>query len=416
MGFSRRISCLAFAAATAFICAPRSCAAGPWEGPASELAEKIVSRIAPGATLWLEVRNESSLGANEVSEITRILRAELSDRGARLFKTTQPSEQVGVTLSENLEGLLWVAEIRHAGSPPAPSPRDVVMIQVARPRAENLPAPSETLALRKTLLYEQRVGILDLALLEGTEAAEPLLLVFDTERVALYKKQATNWVIEQSLPVTRSRPWPRDARGRLTVRAGGSFDAYAPGTRCAGETLPALSMECHDSNDPWPLSSAASAQVAGHFSADRNFFDGPLSISGEKASVAPFYSAAIVADPSGPMEILAGLDGSARLFRKGAEPLATLAGWGSDIAALQSGCGSGWQILATRAGDLTEADSIHAYSIRDGALAEASAPAEFPGPVTALWPAERGRTALAVTRDLKRGEYEAFTLSISCGR
>jgi len=118
----------------------------------------------------------------------------------------------------------------------------------------------------------------------------------------------------------------------------------------------------------------------------------------------------------------AGLDGRTQVLQKGPEPLAIVEGWGSSLVALKSGCGSGWQLLSTRPGSLTEVDAVQAYEIssarRDKAVA-VSTPVEFAGPVTALWPISdpaRQDTALAVCRDLKTGRYAAFSLSISCGQ
>jgi hypothetical protein len=415
MGLSRRILCLAFTSTILFLYATASRAAGMWDGAASDLARKIASHTGPRAIMTLEVRNQSSLDASEATEIARSLRAELRAQGARILKTTRPQAQVIVTLSENLQGFLWVAEIRRAGPPVQQGLPEVVMIQVVRPAAADLAPPPETLVLRKALVYEQPSPILDLARLESPGTAEARLLVLSPEGVAVYKKQEDNWVAEQSISLTRSRPWPRDPRGRLVLRQGGLFDAYTPGTRCQGATAPALTLECHDSDDAWPLGEVGPAEMSGHFVPDRNFFDGKLTLADQEIQVPEFVSAASVPGDSGTLKIFADLDGRVRAFGKYPEPVATIDGWGSDIAALQSGCGSGWQILSTRAGDLTQVDAIQAYSLRDRAAVEVSAPVELPGPVTALWQSEDGRTVRAVARDLKSGTYEAFTLSISCG-
>jgi hypothetical protein len=409
MGLSRRILCLA-STVVVFMCAPPSHAAGNWDGAASELARKIILHTTPQVEIALEVSNQSSLGANEVSEITRSLRAQLRAQGARVLKTGRTPTQVAVTLSENLQGLLWVAEIRRGDA------QDVVMIRSARPLTESSSASPETLMLRKAPVYEQQHPILDLAILEPPGAAEPHLVVLEPQKVAVYRKQEEKWIFAQTLSIMRSRPWPRDPRGRLVMHPDEQFDAYTPGTRCQGTALPTLTLECHASDDAWPLDSGDSDGMKAHFATDRNFFDGAISFAGQEINVPAFFSAASIPGALGTFGIFANLDGRARLFGKNPGPAATFEGWGSDIAALQTGCGSGWQILATRAGELTQADTVQAYSLRGREAVEAGAPAEFPGPVTALWPSAAGHTALAVARDLKTGNYEAFTLSISCDR
>jgi hypothetical protein len=122
--------------------------------------------------------------------------------------------------------------------------------------------------------------------------------------------------------------------------------------------------------------------------AGRNYFAGPP----------PYYSSAIL--PEG--RILAGVDGR------------SIAEWGSDIAAIESGCGSGRQVLASKPTEASEPDAIQAHEVTGGRATAVGDPAQFPGPVTALW--SSGKQAVAVTRMPDTGRYAAYSLSISCGR
>jgi hypothetical protein len=412
MRLSRRILSLILSVTLVFLCISRLRATATWDNAAAELAGKIVSRLAPRATMTLEVKNQSSLDARAEEEVTQSLRAALRAQGARVVKSPRPQAQVVVTLSENIQGFLWLAEITRPTL--SESPPEVVMIEVGRPSPENLTPPAETLVLHKTLVYSESDPILDFDLFQLPGAAGTRLLVLDTEKIAVYGKQDDNWVLVQSQPLTRSHPWPRDPRGRLAVQADGQFAAYTPGNECRGATSPALTLECRDADDAWPLSMTETVTMTAHLVSGRNYFDGRLTLAGNDLQVPTFFSAAAIPGPSSPLIVLTALDGRARFFAHKPQPFATVDGWGSDLAAVRSGCGSGWQILATRAGGLEQPDSVQAFSLRDGTAVQASAPVEFPGPVTALWPAA-SREALAVERDLKTGDYEAFTLSISCG-
>jgi len=90
--------------------------------------------------------------------------------------------------------------------------------------------------------------------------------------------------------------------------------------------------------------------------------------------------------------------------------------WGNGLAAVQSSCGSGAQLLVTAAGDGSAADVLRAFEIVGREPVEASAPVDFSGPVTALWTAPDGRTAIAVAHNLKTGAYDAFELAVTCGQ
>jgi hypothetical protein len=410
MGLSRRISCLASAIVFVLAFAQLLRSAGPWDNAAAALAEQISGRLAQNAAITLEVRNRSTIDSNESAEAARALRAQLTTRHVRVLVTKRPVPNVVLTISENPQGLLWIAEIRRGNS------QDVLMIQAARPQQENPPTSPETLVIRKTLIFEQREPILDLAQFTPADATEPSLLVLDTEKVALYRKQDTGWAVQQSLPLKRPKPWPRDPRGRLVMREGGAFDAFTPGTECQGVTTPAPTLECAESEAGWPVDLPKPAGTIAHFVSDRNYFDGKIKIAGEETRVPEFYTSTSVAAAPTRFIIYANLDGRARMFGKGPQPAAQFDGWGSDITAIQSGCGEGFQVLTTRAGDLGQPDSIQAFSVRGREAIPASVPAGFRGPITALWPAQDGTAALAVVRDLTTGMFDAFSISISCGR
>jgi hypothetical protein len=59
---------------------------------------------------------------------------------------------------------------------------------------------------------------------------------------------------------------------------------------------------------------------------------------------------------------------------------------------------------------------VRAFEIPDREPVEVGPAAEFPGPVTALWPSAEGRSAIAVAKNLKTGRFDAFELAITCGQ
>ena len=107
-------------------------------------------------------------------------------------------------------------------------------------------------------------------------------------------------------------------------------------------------------------------------------------------------------------------DGRAELFDNNFNPLAPMPSWGSDVAGIDGRCGAATQVLATRAGDATEPDGIQSWAVVDRAASPLTAPILFPGPVTALWTAGSD-SAVAVTRNLASGRYEAYLVTLACG-
>jgi hypothetical protein len=83
-------------------------------------------------------------------------------------------------------------------------------------------------------------------------------------------------------------------------------------------------------------------------------------------------------------------------------------------AALASTCSGSPLMLSTGSGDWTVRDFIQAYEDKNQREPIAQ-PIQFPGPILALWPAEDGKTARLVSRNLQTGAYEASIVSVSCG-
>jgi len=357
------------------------------DSAARDLARTIAAAVAH-EPVALTVKNLSALSAAETAEIRRTLESELKVAGP-------PSAEVQLTISENLTQFLLVAEIHRAGE------RQVVLESWPRtPAASGGPPPDQParVTLEKKLLWEQDQPILDAA------QAGDAMLVLDANRVLLVRGAD-----RQSTPIPATHAWPRDPRGRLSV-SDTAFTAYLPGTICRGSAQPQLSLECHDSQDPWLLAPGAIAV----FTPDRNLFQGHLDIEpGGARDLPPFYSAA----PADDAWIFAGDDGRTHVYTHAFASSWESGGggdqWGSDVAGVQTPCGA--RILATRATSLTEPDAIQLYEIEpSGGRPNPAGPAlEFSGPITALWSA--GNSATAVSRDLQTGRYAAYSLAPTCG-
>ena len=108
--------------------------------------------------------------------------------------------------------------------------------------------------------------------------------------------------------------------------------------------------------------------------------------------------------------LFAGTDGQIHLV-DGVTDQAAKLGWGSDVASVKTACGSGWQVLATGAGENagnSGADSVRAYEIADRAPVPVSAALDFPGEITALWTEAKGDSAVAVVRNRETGAMKRF--------
>jgi hypothetical protein len=86
----------------------------------------------------------------------------------------------------------------------------------------------------------------------------------------------------------------------------------------------------------------------------------------------------------------------------------------ADTIAIGAACASvGPMLLASGAGDWTQADDLRAYE--QNGPARAIGQTEFAGPILILRATADGKSARVVSRNLQTGMYEASIVSISCG-
>jgi hypothetical protein len=81
---------------------------------------------------------------------------------------------------------------------------------------------------------------------------------------------------------------------------------------------------------------------------------------------------------------------------------------------VKTGCGAGWQVLATSPSE--GSDSVRVYEVPDRDPVAVSAVVDFSGAISALWTEGRGDTAVVVTRNSETGNYEAFRLAVACSQ
>jgi hypothetical protein len=387
-------------------------AADTLESAADELAEKIVALAGRADSLRLSVKKIAQHGPTEL-QLRTALEGILISRGVRLNQTQSKGDLI-ITLSENRQNLLLIAEIHKEET------KKLAIVSLDRLAAVAEAAATFRLHLEKKLLWEQGERILDAALLEDG------ILILDSAGISLCQETNGRWTKQQSRPISRAKPWPRDLRGRLQSGPD-TFEAYLPGIMCRGRVKPELQMSCEASQAEWPLQRSSGVSLRGGFEATRNFF-GYLVTEQDSSRrfVLPFFSAALVHASGKPLWLLAEDNGvhlydrepqSERLQR--AETLLAIpngfAGWGTDFAGLQSPCAPEGLVLAAITSDAGPENNVRAFEFMSLQPVVASHLLSFPGSVTALWPAAAEGSAIAVVRDPKTGRYAVYRIDLVCG-
>jgi hypothetical protein len=375
-----------------------------WSDGVKALAEKVAAAVRPSRTISLEVKNISSLGAENVEGFRAALEKELADRGLRAGSS---GVAVEVTLSENVEGYVWVAKIGKSDT------SRIELVQVTKANDLSSSIKPMPLLQRKTV-WRQETQFLDFS----TRTFSPGLLdinyttIFELGRVRTFEFSGDRWSQTQnvSLPLAFG---VRDPRGLFVP---GDGRAYVGKEACLKLFRDQYCGESLHQDWPFPLG------IYGRFIGNRNYFAGFAKDSTERLEGQPFYTVAIginIFDHSTPI-VTTELDGTARLYNDTQTPDATFGDWGDDIASIKPSCGASWQILVTGKGDWTESDRIQVYAVSFGnnsATAKPEGqPLEFPGPILAMWQADDEKSARVVSKNLQTGMYEASIVTVSCSQ
>jgi hypothetical protein len=378
--------------------------AADWRQPISQLTEKISAVTGPGVVA-LEINNRSSVSSADVEEIRRELTSALTTSGVRVWQPDQAAANIKLTLSENVQDYVWVAQVQSGTS-------DAKVILISTPRPDFAPsAPNAPpVTIHGTTLVSQSDPILDVAILESTP---PRIIVLGRAAITIYEFANQRWAMVQSLPITSPNPLPRDSRGRIFLRKDHLFDAYLPGLACHSSNSASIAMNCSLSEDPWPLQAQG---LSAFFSPARNFFTGALVPGiGKQKSAPPFYSAAAVPRANYALWIFVGIDGQVHLLDGINQQVLGKIRWGSNVAAVHPACRPDSLVVADSA-DSEPAESIQAFEFADREPAPVSPKLTLNGSITALWSTPGGENAIAVYRNSSTGNYEALQLTFDCGR
>jgi hypothetical protein len=397
-GFQPYFSVLIFLAFFIAGAAAQQNGPAPPTAVANSFVQDVLSRAGAPSAITVTFENNSSLAPEAQDAARDAIMAGFREAGIRVVKPELAMAEVHVTFSEDWQGYVWIGVIQQGPG------RQIVMKRL--PRGER-PGPQRapTLTLRKSSVWQQETPILDFF------ADNQNLLVLEPGQISAYTKDNGQWRMRSVLAIAHSQTWPRDLRGRLLVN-GHEVTAYLPGTRCAG-SLSQPALDCSPRDDPWPIDQG---QLVAFFSTRRNFFTGILSGPRAGDAVAPFFSAAAWTTSDQPYWLFTGTDGRARLYRNDlSTPAAVFSGWGSNVAALHSGCGSGWQLLASAPTDNTGPDTLQAVEV-GGREAQTVSPAvDLPGPVAAMWTSGKNGDAVnVVMQSPDTGKYEALIFTVSC--
>lgn len=180
----------------------------PLDAPAREFARRIAASLPGGTRVQIEVRNQSSLSEEDASVLRTTMAGELSARGLRTSGEGPGVASVTITLSENVQSYVWVAQIQHGDD------SSVLLQSVPRETPATTAPEAKKIVLRKELLWSGPAHVLDATELpaSGDAPASLLLLELDGTTAVLTDSQNS---FRTELPVAISNP--RDTNADLEL-------------------------------------------------------------------------------------------------------------------------------------------------------------------------------------------------------
>jgi hypothetical protein len=376
-----------------FLFLPGAANADTLEESARLLARKVWASI-HGSSVSLEFRNLSSLRSSEFASVSAAFQEELQRRGVKILPADAAANLV-VSVTQNPTEYIGVVQIQRKEA------IETVMDTIGLVKGAGVPEPAFSLVLHKELLFSSDNQILDVVLDADAKHAHAL----GVQEISSFEWRGAEWVPTgvEHLPITRSPE--RAEQGFFSGVMIDAAAAHLPGELCRVSLVDGKEWSCERTTERVSVRTVSPAALAGK-------------------KLGAWISAAQFETEGKTKIVVTGQDGPARLYEEGPEPVAVFPNWGSEIASVYSGCGSGWQVLVTGNGDWTTSDAIQAIDLKDRRAQSVSAAMEFAGPIVALHtPATRtadnvaaNARAVAVARNLQTGRYEVYQLSISCTR
>ncbi|MGB9333562.1 MAG: hypothetical protein WCB14_01020, partial [Candidatus Acidiferrales bacterium] len=212
-----------------------------WDSAIDSFAAKIAAIAGAHASVQLNVKNLSSLGAGRVADFSSALEAQLQQRGLKTESADTAAEMFDVTISENLRDIIFAATTKRGDS------QEIALETLDRAKAEQKSGAKLRVRLQRELIWSQREPVLDFLVIPAAAAdGARRLFVLEPRRLVVYRAAAEGWQVAESHPLLDYRV-PRDARGFFAPPRSDStepFRLYVAGERCDLSLVGAIALNC----------------------------------------------------------------------------------------------------------------------------------------------------------------------------
>jgi hypothetical protein len=222
-------------------------------------AGKIASTAGPPRVIVLEMTNISSLRTADAARVREEFESQLAQHHIRVVAEDSaaagPAAPVQLTLSEGVEGYIWVAETGRGEG------RQVTIVSAAKTAGNPAGKAQGSLILDEKLIWKQPAKFLDFGLLTPPAGSDSSLVVLEPDQLSFYRSVNTEWEMMHTIPIPHSAPWPRDLQGRIDRPA---KRAFLPGVECSGNFDAPQSVQCVAGKPDEGFGLRRSNEIPGH--------------------------------------------------------------------------------------------------------------------------------------------------------
>jgi hypothetical protein len=221
-----------------FLGMPMAARSDTLEDSARELARKIDAVLTVRGELSCDIRNVSTLELDEVVRIEQALKTQLQGRCVRTQASGSEAANVVVTLSENVESLVWTAEIHEEAT-------DRKILQLV-PRSTVPPRSAAPLPLTLAVerFWEGPERILD-ATIAASPTGEQLLVLLLADAI-LVRDVTLDSERRIEVPLAISSAILREPSGSLSRHDGNFIDVRSDRRDCTVSLSTLTVVKCGD--------------------------------------------------------------------------------------------------------------------------------------------------------------------------
>jgi hypothetical protein len=191
-----------------------------WNDALIQLADKIAASKSPSTPVMLEVKNISSLDDSYVGALDSAFQRLLKAHSFQVLSSSSPAAasavQLHLTLSESVEGYVWVVEI--LGTSDDSGRASNLIVSVPKNEITNGGSDLEYVSLEKRFVWKQPEKFLGFAVLKSPASGDDTLLILETNRLALFKMSGTTWQFASASAIPVVGPLSRDPRGAINTQ------------------------------------------------------------------------------------------------------------------------------------------------------------------------------------------------------